>query len=164
MQRTFQHIFITLALIFAFAMPGRADQRLFQISKSSNRNVVYYDARTKGASLDTADPIHAYWHNNEDRPGAEDELSALQRRMAYGYKCTRRATDDYTVTLTACNKRSLRVCKRGGKWVAIVRINGVECALSEIYVQMKGKMSVSYIELRGTALNGGARQKEIINN
>ena len=98
----------------------------------------------------------------EERPGEEDELNALQRRLAFGYKVKSAGGNEACVALVAYGKRPLRICQRDKKWVALVEINGRECRLREIYVKAKGAMSVEYIELRGTATADGKQQKETI--
>lgn len=158
--RTNYFRFLILGLFMTLSLSLGAASRLFHISRSVNKNIVCYDVQMKNGALDLEKPIHVYWHNNEDRPGAEDELSAIQRKMAYGYKVKTTGTNEATVVLTAYGKRTIKVCKRSGKWVALININGKECYLSEIYVKCKGPMSVEYVELRGKAVNGGSKQIE----
>lgn len=157
-----QHLLFAFFLMFSLG--AGAANRLFHISRSVNKNIVCYDAQLKNGALDVAQPIHVYWHNNEDRPGAEDELSAVQRKMAYGYKVKASGANEATVTLTAYGKRSIKVCKRSGKWVALITINGKECVLNEIYVKCKGALSVDYVELRGKSLSDGAKMTEKVKN
>ena len=154
-------LLLFIALCIALALQAKGP-RLFHISRSLNKNIVCYDARVSGGKIDAKNPIHVYWQNNEERPGEEDELNALQRRLAFGVKVKSVGNNEAYVTLVAYSKRSVHVCQRSGKWVALVDINGRECRLKEIYVKARGPMSVEYIELRGTATADGKQQKETI--
>ena len=154
-------ILLLLALSIALALQANGP-RLFHISRSLNKNIVCYDACVSGGKLDAKNPVRVYWQNHEDRPGAEDELNALQRRLAFGVKVKSAGNNEAYVTLVAYSKRSVHVCQRNGKWVALVDINGRECRLKEIYVKARGPMSVEYIELRGAATADGKQQKETI--
>lgn len=144
------------------ATPPAGAERLFHIARSLNRNVVCYDVQKAGAGLDTRHPIHVYWINHENHPGRETDISAIERKLAYGYTVKKATAQEATVTLTAYPKRPLRVCRRDGKWMAIITINGHECQLTDIYVKTKTPVTVDYIELHGKNLQGGTPQKETI--
>ena len=156
--------FLTIFVAFFLSLvPGTSwAQRLFHIARSLNKNIVCYDVNTVNGKLDTKNPIHVYWHNNEDKPGVEEELSALQRRLAYGYKVRSTGQNEAHVSLTAYNKRQMRICQQGKTWIAVIKINGQDCRLKELYVKTKGPMSVEYVELRGTPLTGGKQISERI--
>lgn len=156
--------FLTIFVAFFLSLvPGTSwAQRLFHIARSLNKNIVCYDVNTVNGKLDTKNPIHVYWHNNEDKPGVEEELSALQRRLAYGYKVRSTGQNEAYVSLTAYNKRQMRICQQGKTWIAVIKINGQDCRLKELYVKTKGPMSVEYVELRGTPLTGGKQISERI--
>lgn len=157
---------LMLAGLALCLLGAKADERMFHISRSVNKNWVCYDARVKNGKLDTKDPVHVYWHNNEERPGAENELSYFQRQMAYGYKVLKHSNNEVEYRLTAYKKRSMTLCKRNNHWVSLVKINNRECVLKEIYVKTKdgNPMKVQYIMLIGTATNDGSAQKEKITN
>ena len=44
-------------------------------------------------------PIHVYWHNRTDNPGHENELSYIQRKMAYGYNILSKGKNEVEVKL-----------------------------------------------------------------
>lgn len=154
---------VLLALLFCPLLKAQDHpDRLFHISKSSNRNIICYDASfDQAGTLDKSKPVHVYWHNNEDRPGAEDELNLIQWKMAYGYKVNKHEGSSAVVSLKAYNKRSVTVCKEGGKWVALVSINGQEAQLKEIHVHTKpgNTTSVEYIILKGTVQGRNVEEK-----
>lgn len=156
---------MTLLLFLAISLPG-SGQRLFHISRSVNRNWVCYDVNLKGGALDMDNPIHVFWHNNTDRPGHENELSYIQRKMAYGYKIVSKGNNEATVRLTAYKKRNIRVCRHNGRWIAQVDINGKPSRLTEIQVRTKegNPLNVLYINLVGVTLKGGTSVVEKILN
>lgn len=151
-------LFLLLALPASVA--SAAGARLFKVTRSLNSNIVCYDVQLSGNSLDTKSPISVYWIINEGRPGTKKDLNAIERRLAYGYKVVSAQGSQAKVTLAAYPKRPVTVCKQGDKWVALITINGKECVLTDIYVKTKSAVSVEYIELRGTQVQGGAVQKE----
>lgn len=156
---------IAIMLLIAMSLPC-SGQRLFHISRSVNRNWVCYDVNLKGGALDKANPIHVFWHNNTDRPGHENELSLIQRKLAYGYKIISVGNNEATVRLTAYKKRDIRVCRNNGRWIAQVDINGKPARLTEIQVKTKegNPLNVLYINLVGVTLKGGANVVEKILN
>lgn len=159
----FMRLFTAFLFLLLTLVPGTSwAQRLFHIARSVNKNLVCYDVNTVNGKLDTKNPIHVYWLNREERPGMKDELNALQRRLAYGYKVRSTGNNEANVSLTAYNKRQLRICQQNKKWVAVIKINGKDCRLDELYVKAKGAMSVEYVELRGTPLAGGKQITERI--
>lgn len=158
---------ITIALLMLMiSITMSADERMFHISRSINKNWVCYDARIKNGKLDMKDPVHVYWHNNSDNPGHENELSFFQRQMAYGYKVLNSSANEVEYRLTAYKKRSLKLTKMNNHWVSLCTINGRQCVLKEIQVKTQegNSMKVLYIVLVGKCLKDGTTQKEKINN
>lgn len=157
---------LLLFLLFSVALPVFAQHPnlMFHISKSANRNIICYEAELNGGSLKTSAPVHVFWHNNEDRPGAEDELNLIQRKFAYGYKTLKCTATEAEITLKAYDKRSIKIRKKGGKWCAFIVINGKESLLREIYIKSKEGHSttVEYVVLKGT-LNGASVQEKLMN-
>lgn len=157
MRHLFSILFIALSLT-----ANAAGTRLFQITRSLNRNIVCYDLNLTGGGINTKNPIHVYWENHEAHPGQTSELSYVQRKMAFGYTKKSASANEAVIVLTAYPKRNVRISKRNGKWEAFVSINGKECQLTEIYAKAKNAVTVEYIELRGKAVSDGSAQKETI--
>ena len=158
---------ILFTLLCLLALPLMAQDHpnlLFHISKSANKNIICYEANLDGSSLNQKEPVHVFWHNNEDRPGAEDELSYVQKKFAYGYKTVNASTSEAEITLKAYGQRSIHIRKNGGKWQAFIVINGKESLLTEVYVKSREghSTSVEYVLLKGT-LNGTAVQEKVTN-
>lgn len=151
-----RQVSIFIILLFS-TISYAAGDRMFHISRSVNANLVCYDVRLKNGHLDASDPVHVYWHNRTDKPGELNELSYIQRKMAYGYKIVNKGVDEVEIKLTAYNKRSLKVCKRNGKWVSLININGKPSFLQEIKVKSKegNSLAVEYIWLVGVLASDG---------
>lgn len=162
-----KRIILFFAVIMSTACASTLSaQRLFHISRSVNRNLVCYDVNQKNNVLDTKNPIHVYWHNRTDNPGHENELSYIQRKMAYGYNILSKGENDVEVKLTAYKKRSMKVCRHKGKWISMITINGKPSQLSEIQVKTKegNPLNVLYVTLIGKAIADGTPQQERIYN
>ncbi len=151
-------ILIVLAILATFSLASWANQRLFHISRSANRNIVCYDVCLTDGQLNLDTPIHVYWHNNEDHPGMEEELSLIQRKLAYGYKVISTNRNEAQVQLTAYKHRLITVCHHENQWKCKVSINDTECLLTEIYVKANphNPLKVEYVELRGMSLADGS--------
>jgi len=152
-------------LLFLFATIWLASHafgadRLFFVSRNLNRNIIVYDVQLKNGALDINDPIHVYWYNQEHNPVTTNELNFIQRKLAYGYSVVKKGTNEVSVKLKAYGKRDVKICKRDGKWVAQMTINGKECILSEIYAHCPSKTSCDYVEIIGKCIQDGTLQKE----
>lgn len=150
-----------LVLIMAQGIMA-AGPRLFHISRNLNRNIIVYDLQLAGSSLNTKEPLHVYWYNQESNPVTTNELSYIQRKMAYGYSVVKASATEAVIKMKALDKRTVKICKHGGKWMAIVTINGKECQLTEVYAHCPSKTSCDYIEVRGKSLADGKSVKETI--
>ncbi|MDL2243987.1 DUF4833 domain-containing protein [Parabacteroides sp. OttesenSCG-928-J18] len=133
------------------------ENRLFHIERSKNRNLVCYDAHLTEGKLDSKKPLDVYWIDREEAPGKRKGLTAIQRRMAYGYKLVASGEDSAQITLTAYSGRVLRIRKLNGKYVCVIQINNRPAILHSLYVQAKPKdsLSVEYVELRGKDMETG---------
>ena len=154
---------LTICLSMLAASPAG---RLFHIERSKNKNIVCYDVQLKGTTLNIDKPLDNYWLRNET-DGSREDLSFIEKKMAYGYKVVSKGNNEANVKLTAYDKQSIRICQRNGKWVGLVKINGEECQLTKIYVQAnpKNSLKVLYIELTGTSTaNGKVVTQRIENN
>jgi len=164
-------------ILFAFVLPlcmqaeepdGNTyptSERLFYITRSLNKNLVCYDVNLKNGKLDTREPLRVYWVNREERPGETNGLNFFQRKMAYGYKVVSEGEDKSVVTLTAYSGKQLTICWMDTGYVCTATIQGQPAVLRSLYVKTgaKNPMSVEYVELRGTAMEGGNAVSERIN-
>ena len=58
----------------------------------------------------------------------------------------------------------IRILKRGGKWIALVTMEGQEMIVSRFFAQMKGEsLTCLYVDVTGTTSNGKTVTKRINN-
>ncbi|MDF9831590.1 DUF4833 domain-containing protein [Parabacteroides sp. PF5-6] len=130
-------------------------ERLFHIERSKNKNMVCYDVNLVDGRPDEKEPLNVYWINREESPGQKKGLSAIQKRMAYGYKQVSRDANTCQITLQAYPGRVLTLRLLHGKYVCTLEINGKQAVLNRLYVKAKenNSLKVEYVELTGTALD-----------
>ena len=125
--------------------------RLFQFERSTNKNYICYDVNLKNGKLDLKEPVHAYWIRAEEG-GEKKELSYLQFTFAFGYKVDSKKDNEVTIHLTPYKNRPIRICKRSGKWVALVTMEGLEMVVTKFFAQMKGEtLTCLYVDVTGVA-------------
>ena len=67
---------------------------MFTIARSTNANLVQYDARlTAAGTLDPRTPVVAYWIMKVE-DGRHLELSKIEKKMAYGFAVSKEASSD----------------------------------------------------------------------
>lgn len=160
---------VSIALGFAVGYSVRKGEevreaRLFVIERSTNANLVAYDARLKSDGFDTRSPISVYWILNEDG-GRREELSTLERRLAYGVEISRASAEEVVFALVSLAGRPITVRLESGEPVAIVDIDGERSRLERVFVQTRESgilPSVEWVELRGLRLRDGRRSTERI--
>lgn len=162
---------VSLALGFAAGYTARQAERvgarevrLFVIERSTNANVVAYDARLGDGGFDVRDPISVYWILHEEG-GEREELSALERRMAFGVRVSRATAEEVVFSLAALPDRPITVRLEREGPVATVEIGEEIVRLEAIFVAAKERSlvpGVEYVELGGTRLRDGEKTKERI--
>ena len=151
--------FILSFFILSFSY---AAERLFVFERSTNKNYICYDVNIKDGKLNTKEPVHAYWIRAEEG-GEKKELSYLQFNFAFGYKVDSKKADEVTIHLTPYKNLPIRITKRGGKWIALVTMEGQEMVVSKFFAQMKGEsLTCLYVDVTGT-VNGKTVTKRINN-
>ncbi|WP_129026782.1 DUF4833 domain-containing protein [Aquirufa rosea] len=139
-----------------FPTPPESAIRLFYIQRSSNANVVIYDANlTANKSLNAKNPVHTYWIRYAEK-GQYQELSSVQKTLAYGLytnKMNGEIEPSYEGYFLAYRKRKFVVkLNPQGVPIALFPINGKLQVLKRIFVSVdesKFMPSVNYIELFG---------------
>ena len=154
---SFFHFFILAA------MAATPEGRLFQFERSTNRNYICYDVNLKDdGKLDLKEPVNPYWIRAEEG-GEKKEFSFLQFKFAFGYKVDSKRDNEVTIHLSPYKNLPIRICKRNGKWVALVKMEGQEMVVSKFFAQMKGEsLTCLYVDVTGTA-NGKTVTKRINN-
>ena len=153
--------FLQLSLFAAIA--ATPEGRLFQFERSTNRNYICYDVNLlKDGKLDLKEPVNPYWIRAEER-GEKKELSFLQFKFAFGYKVDSTRENEATIHLSPYKNLPIRICKRSGKWVALVKMEGQEMQVTKMFAQMKGQsLTCLYVDVTGIA-NGKTITRRINN-
>jgi hypothetical protein len=149
-----------------FPVPAHTANRLFYIQRSNNSNCVIYDANLlKNSSLNAENPVHTYWIRYAEG-GKVQELSAIQRSMAYGlhFENHPKKAGQYVGHFLAYKKRKFIVTlDREQKPVAFFPINGKMQILEHVWVQVDEDglfPKIHYIELFGRDAQTGAKVYE----
>jgi len=136
---------------------------LFFIARSKNANIVRYDARLRAPdSFDPQQPIDAYWRMLATHGGRE-ELSWLERKLAYGFEVSRITPMEVEIHLTAFSSRPVFVRVRGDRVRAEARIAGHDAVLERIFVKSAetGVLPrVLWVEVYGTDTRTGRKVTE----
>ena len=137
-----------------FPFPPDSPNRLFFIQRSTNANVVVYDANLIAGKLNAKDPVHTYWYRFGEK-GQKEELTTIQRTLAYGLYTTAvpGALNTYEGHFLAYRKRKFMVKQdASGDPIALFPINGKMQILKRVFVTVddsKFMTTVNYIELFG---------------
>lgn len=130
-----------------YPTPADSQRRLFYIQHSKNHNTFVYDANlAKGGKLNTADPVEVYRITYEEG-GTKEELTQVQRKMAYGVTVSSVSATGCEFTLSAypAQKLVLKFGKEGKPYVT-THINGKTITLKRLYLQM-GKLGTNVLHI-----------------
>ena len=141
-------------------------QPLFVMARSTNTNVVHYDAQlTANGDLDPEEPVIAYWIMLAE-DGHREDLTWLEKQKAYGFTVAPDpAVNGYTLTIAAVPERKMTVTKAGGRVRAELVIDGHEATVERIYIDATSGLfgpKVQYVELSGKDLETGQERTEKI--
>jgi hypothetical protein len=126
---------------------------LFVIERSTNANVVHYDANIGAdGQLDPRQPITAYWVMAAV-DGHREELTPLEKSRAYGFTVEPgEDSNSYRLKLVAQKRRDISIVRRGDAIRAEAVIGGRRAWLQKMYVNTHRVLAVptvKYIELFG---------------
>lgn len=140
-------------------------EHLFCFERSTNRNYICYDIRLADGRLVTDDPLNVYWIRAEE-DGQRKELSFIQRKFAFGYKVVKRGNNESFIKLNAYDKFQVRICCRGGQWIALATIDGQEARLTRLFAQMRSPKSlhVEHVDIYGISTANGKPVHQRIKN
>jgi hypothetical protein len=151
-----------------YPVPPDAPGRLFYIQHNRNHNTFVYDANlTSGKTLNAKEPIDVY-RITYTKGGKKEELSGIQRKMAYGVTCSRLKNGHYEFCLVSFPGKKLYL-KPGadGKYIVTTTINGKEMILQRIFLATKNDSifnpELEYAEFYGKCPKTGKEIKERIN-
>lgn len=157
---------VVLCLVLGILLGGAAfsfaaQKNIFKIERNKNANVVMYDVVLNDDGSFAKNPIDAYWLLFA-KDGSREELGMFDKK-AYGFSIKANGDGSYNLTLKAVEDRPIRVLLVGGEPKGIIKINGVDCYLSKVYVQASG-LSVQYYTLTGVNIQSGAAAEEKVLN
>lgn len=157
-------------LLVAAALGGSerdVHQPLFVIERSTNANVVQYDANLKpDGQIDPRCPIQAYWIMAAE-DGHREKLNSIERAKAYGFTVAPAGDSEaYRVELVAQKQRPIEVFRQDGAVRAETTIAGHRAYLTRIYVtahKVLAVPSVKSIEWFGTDVATNQSLHETVN-
>ena len=137
---------------------------LFVIERSSNANIVVFEAnREETGALHPGKPLTVYWRMFAER-GQREELNALEKRLAYGYDVVGEpGPQEALVALHALRTRPVDVRLASGCPAAHIASDGRDMRLRRVFVQLKSRFlipSVAYVELHGEDAETGSAIEE----
>ena len=145
-----------------FPVPPPSAVRLFYIQRSSNSNVVVYDANLVNKKYETEKPIRSYWLRMSEK-GQKESLSFIQRTLAYGYENEPipNEPNNVDITMVSYKKRRIKLSfDAAGNPVALFQIAGKTSHLQRVWVQIEetGNLipRILYVELFGRDPKTGA--------
>src|SRR6266581_3817704 len=135
-----------------------ADQQLFIIERTTNGNVVHYDAHLDGkGQLNPREPVVVYWTMGSVN-GKRQSLSYLERTQAYGIRVHRTSQDRYVLTVVSQKRLEIEVYADGNQVRAETTIGGHRAYLHKIFANIDSSFllpRVNYVELFGTDVMSG---------
>jgi hypothetical protein len=161
--------FASLLMLLFMSDPSQAAPRslvpMFIVERTTNSNVVHYDARlSDDGEIDSKDPIAVYWTIGSAE-GKRQDLSFLERRMAWGLKIRKKADGRYSFSVVSLKQIEINVYRQGGLVRAQIPISGSPAYLRKIFVNIDGPLfspNVNYIDLFGTDITTGVDRHERI--
>jgi hypothetical protein len=128
-------------------------QPLFVIRRSTNANVLHYDAQiTADGKLNRDAPVVAYWIMLAEE-GQREELTWMEREKAYGFTVEPApGSDSYVMKLAPLPEREITVRIAGGAARAELAVDGRRAVLAEVYIESSAGLlgpKVQYIRLVG---------------
>ncbi|MGZ3756782.1 MAG: DUF4833 domain-containing protein [Mucilaginibacter sp.] len=121
-----------------FPTPTGNPNQLFFLQRNQNTNTVVYELNYKKGVLDTVQPVHAFWICYAER-SQKEELTTIQKKMAYGLTTKRITENHYELRLAADKNNVLQLMKGPDqKFHVFYTINQREAILNRIYLQIHG--------------------------
>lgn len=163
-MRTFPLLLTAAAALWGAGMNAR--QTLFVIERSTNANVVHYDAHlAPDGRLDASQPIDAYWVMAA-ADGHREELNGIERHRAYGFTIEPGSdSHSFRLQLVAQKQRTIDVYQDGPNVHAETIIAGRRAYLTKIYVntgRLLAVPKVKSIELFGIDTGTGQPVHETV--
>lgn len=138
-------------------------ERLFEITRSRNGNVVRYDVRLlDSGQADPEQPVVNYWILES---GEREEVKFFER-PAYGFdaSCVDEACDEIVVDMVPEIGRQIRARRGSDGYEAVTVIDGRDALISRIFVKSKERFlrppKVLHIDFEGVDVRDGQTRRE----
>lgn len=131
--------------------------RLFALHRSTNANMVAYDAVLRDGRFDPEDPIQVYWVMLAKKGGTQP-LTRLERKRAYGIEMVDVGPDRVIFALVSLPTRLITATLGPDGPEALMDLQGQRTRLQSVFVAAKdGSLvpGVRYVEATGTSLATG---------
>jgi hypothetical protein len=156
-------------MFFFMAGPGHSAPTslipMFIVERTTNANVVHYDARlSDDGEIDAKEPIAVYWTIGS-ADGKRQDLGFLERRLAWRFKVRKTSAGRYIFSVVSLKQIEINVYRQGGLVRAEIPISGSPAYLRKIFVNIDGPLfspNVNYIDLFGIDITTGAERHERI--
>src|SRR4051794_19747957 len=135
-------LFLTLRLpnlapIRALEILSVEYRTLFILERSTNANVIHYDAKLRDGVVDPDQPVVAYWILKAT-DGRREELSTAEKRLAYGFSIERaRSGGSFRLVLVAQKQREIKIYQENEVVRAETTIGGHRAILQRLFVATK---------------------------
>jgi len=154
-------VLLSAAVLFLAALPSFGQINyvpLFTIERSTNANVVHYEARLKDGKIDPHEPVVAYWIMAAE-DGRRQELNLIERLKAFGFSIHPDGVPEtYRMVIVSDKKKEIRVLRVGNSVRAEMHIGACTATLQKIFISAHKSFlsSPEYAEMQGTDISTGA--------
>ena len=136
-----------------FPVPSGIPHQLFYLQRTPNTNTVIYELNYTNGQVDSLKPVHVFWIRYPEH-GQQQELSAIQRKFAYGIESKWIGPEQYELHFLAYKKRVMILKKStDNKYHVFTEVNQKNIIISRIFLQINGgslfKPNIEYVEFRG---------------
>jgi len=144
--------------------PEKSQNHLFYIQHSQNHNTFVYEANLTNKKFDETEPIKIH-RIAYTKGGVKEELTKIQRKMAYGIEIQKQKENNYEFSLVSYPEKKLYLeITTKGKPQVRTTINGKKMILHKMFLNMQKGASftpkIEYIDFHGTDIESGKEIKE----
>ncbi|MDX2196023.1 MAG: DUF4833 domain-containing protein [Cytophagales bacterium] len=153
-------IYMCLCSIAAY---GQSQNTIFYIGTSEDKDIVCYDLNFDANGIQPQNPIDYYWIYYS-KGGIRQEITWLQRKMAYGYEINEASKMRISIKVLSLKSKPVEVTLRNGKPEATTILNNKKCVLHHVYIVLANNALdiPDYALIYGSDINTGEQVIEKI--
>ena len=145
-------------------IPEKSASHLFYIQHSQNHNTFVYEANFRNKKIEETEPIKIH-RIAYTKGGEKEELTKMQRNLAYGIEIKKLKENHYEFTLVSYPEKKLYLeMNSKGKLQVRTTINGKKLILHKMFLSIKKGVSIKpkieYIDFYGLCIDTGKEIKE----